>query len=98
MFQAGLPMRVLTDPAQTPGRRSFENLVAAVRRCIEAGLAPGHDDPFRLASLIWAADHGLILTRIWRPTFPWAPIDDLVGEMVNRLMGIGPAQPTRTRQ
>ena len=89
MFQAGLPIRVLTDPAQTPGRRSFENLVAAVRRCIEAGLAPAHDDPFRLASVIWAADHGLILTRIWRPTFPWAPIDDLVDEMVNRLMGIG---------
>jgi AcrR family transcriptional regulator len=88
MFQAGLPTQVLTDPAQTPGRRSFENLVAAVRRCIEAGLAPAHGDPFRLASLIWAADHGLILTRVWRPTFPWAPLDDLVDEMVNRLMGI----------
>lgn len=85
MFQAGLPP-IWEGPAQTPGRKSFENLVGAVRRCIEAGLAPPHDDPFRLASIIWTADHGLILARITRPTFPWAPIDDLVDEMVDRMM------------
>ena len=85
MFQAGLP-QIWEDPAQTPGRKSFENLVGAVKRCIEAGLAPPHDDPFRLASIIWTADHGLILARITRPTFPWAPIDDLVDEMVDRMM------------
>lgn len=88
MFEAGLPTEIWRDPAQTPGRRSFENLVAAVRRCIEAGVAPAHRDPFRLASLIWAAEHGLILARISRPTFPWGPIDELIDEMVNRLMGI----------
>lgn len=90
MFQTGLPLAVWSDPARTPGRRSFENLVAAVRRCVDAGLAPAHQDPFRLASLIWTADHGLILARISRPTFPWAPIDDLVDEMVDRMMAFGP--------
>jgi AcrR family transcriptional regulator len=89
MFQAGLPLRVWRDPAQTPGRRSFENLVGAVTRCIEAGVSPTHDDPFRLASLIWTAMHGLILARISRPTFPWAPMDDLVDEMVARMMAFG---------
>lgn len=87
MFQADLPHSLASDPASTPGRRSFENLVAAVRRCLDAGLAPAHDDPFRLASLIWAAEHGLVMARISRPTFPWRPTDALVDEMVTRLMG-----------
>jgi len=88
MFQAGLPLGVWADPAATPGRRSFENLVSAVERCIDAGLASKHDDPFRLASLIWTGMHGIILARISRPTFPWAAIDDLVDEMVNRMAGL----------
>ena len=93
MFQADLPLASTTDPRGTPGRRSFENLVAAVRRCLEAGLAPAHDDPFRLASLVWTAEHGLVLARISRPTFPWAPLDLLVDEMVARLMGLHPEGP-----
>lgn len=87
MFQAGLPLRVWGDPTQTPGMRNFQNLVAAVGRCIEAGLTPADEDPFRLGSLIWTAEHGLVSARISRPTFPWAPIDDLVDEMVDRMMG-----------
>jgi hypothetical protein len=59
-----------------------------VRRCLDAGLAPAHDDPFRLASLIWTAEHGLVLARISRPTFPWASIDALVDEMVTCMMGL----------
>lgn len=89
MFQVSLPLGVWADPARTPGLQSFENLVGAVRRCIEAGVAPKHEDPFRLASLLWTADHGLILARISRPTFPWAPIDELVDEMVGRMMAMG---------
>ena len=91
MFEADLPLALRAEPGATPGRRSFDNLVAAVRRCLEAGLAPAHDDPFRLASLIWAAEHGLVLARIARPAFPWAPIDTLVDEMVTRLMAFAPS-------
>jgi AcrR family transcriptional regulator len=87
MFQADLPLTLRDEPDATPGRRSFDNLVAVIRRCIEAGLALDHADPFRLATLIWTAEHGLVLARISRPTFPWAPIQVLVDEMVNRLMG-----------
>jgi AcrR family transcriptional regulator len=87
MFQADLPLSLRDAPEQTPGRRLFDNLVAAVRRCLDVGLAPAHDDPFRLASLIWTAEHGLVLARISRPTFPWASIDALVDEMVTRMMG-----------
>jgi len=88
MFQTDLPQVLATDPANTPGRRSFENLVAAVRRCLDAGVAPAHDDPFRLASLVWTAEHGLVLARISRPTFPWAPLDGLVDEMLTRMMAL----------
>jgi AcrR family transcriptional regulator len=86
MFQTDLPQATMADPAATPGLRAFDNLVAAVDRCLQAGLAPPHDDPFRLASLIWTAEHGIVLARIARPTFPWPPLDAFVDEMVNRIM------------
>jgi AcrR family transcriptional regulator len=88
MFQVALPPSLLASPNETPGRRSFQNLLAAVRRCIQAGVVPTHDDPFRLASLIWVGEHGLVLARLSRPTFPWAPINDLIDEMVDRLMAV----------
>jgi AcrR family transcriptional regulator len=88
MFQASLPQAtVANDPNATPGRRAFENLVAAVDRCLQAGVAPPHDDPFRLASLIWTAEHGIVLARIARPNFPWPPLNGFVDEMVDRIMG-----------
>jgi AcrR family transcriptional regulator len=88
MFQADLPLPLREEPAETPGRHAFDNLVAAVHRCLEAGCAPAHEDAFRLASLIWAAEHGLVLARMARPAFPWAPIDALVDEMVTRMMAL----------
>lgn len=87
MFQIPLPHVLASDPTRTPGRRSFENLVDAVRRCCRGGLTPPHDDAFRLASLIWASEHGLILAQTARPSFPWAPIESLVKELVDALMG-----------
>jgi len=89
MFQDDLPTALTDDPAATPGRRSFANLVAAVERCLQTGAAPPHDDPFRLASLIWTAEHGIVLARISRPTFPWAPLDALIDEMIDRMMALG---------
>ena len=73
-------------PAARPGdarSTTWFQLCGVVSRVASA---PAHDDPFRLASLIWTAEHGLVLARMSRPVFPWAPIDDLVDEMVTRLM------------
>jgi AcrR family transcriptional regulator len=98
MFQADLPLATVgVDPAATPGRQALDKLVAAVERCLQEGLAPAHDDPFRLASLLWAAEHGIVLARISRPTFPWAPIDPFVDEMVDRIMGF-PAHEAAARR
>lgn len=96
MFQNNLPAALPADPAATPGRRSFENLVAAVTRCLQAGAAPPHDDPFRLASLIWAAEHGIVTARLARPTFPWAPLDALVDEMISKMMTLADHRPDAT--
>jgi hypothetical protein len=89
------------DPEQARDRARHEhhpkpNLVAAVRHCLE-GLCEPHDHPFRLASLIWAAEHGLVLARISRPTFPWADIDVLLNEMVTRMMAFKSAPSRQTR-
>lgn len=94
MFQADLPQATVADDTNaTPGRRAFDNLVAAVERCLQAGLSQPHDDPFRLAALIWTAEHGIVLARIARPGFPWPPLDRFVDEMVDRIM----AFPQSTR-
>lgn len=69
MFHTDLPALLLDHPAETPGRRTFEYLVGAVTRCLQSGASPPHEDPFRLTSLIWAAEHGIVLTRTARPSF-----------------------------
>jgi WHG domain-containing protein len=100
MFQEDLPLAFANSLESTPGRPAFENLVSAVRRCLDAGLCASDGDPFRLASLIWTAEHGLVLARISRPLFPWTPLDDLVDEMVTRMDGVslGPYRPNRVNR
>jgi len=96
MFRADIPQAAITDePPTTPGRRALEKLVAAVQRCLESGNAPSHEDPFRLASLIWTAEHGIVLARIARPVFPWPPLEPFVDEMVDRIMAFPPTRAAR---
>lgn len=87
MFDIALVPRLAKDPDNTPGRRAFQLLVDAVQRCIDAGYARGCDDSFRLASQVWAAEHGLVSLRLSRPRFRWADLDGLVDDSVSRIMG-----------
>jgi len=58
-FEAGL----------LPGMRSFQSLVENVQECIDRGMfAP--DDPFRVATILWATVHGLTSLLISVPGFP----------------------------
>jgi hypothetical protein len=52
-----------------------------VARCQEAGLGARDRDAFRLASLVWVAEHGLVLAGIARPQFPWPRLEEMVDEM-----------------
>jgi hypothetical protein len=95
MFHQALAPSLAATPDDTPGRRAFQVLVRAVEACQTAGVATATGDPFRLASLVWAAEHGLVSLRLGRPQFPWADIDGLVDQAVTAIMGL-PSPPSRT--
>lgn len=89
MFEVEPPAR---DFALSPARPAFEALVRAVARCVDAGAARHGDDPFRLATLVWVALHGLALARIERSWFPWPPLDEMVDDLVRRVVGLDGAE------
>jgi AcrR family transcriptional regulator len=88
MFHLDLMPTLAASPADTPGRRAFQVLVRAVEACQAAGVATAPGEPFRLASLVWAAEHGLVSLRLSRPQFPWSDMDGLVDEAVTGVMGL----------
>jgi AcrR family transcriptional regulator len=88
MFNQAQPPSLAANPEDTPGRRAFQVLVRAIEACQTAGVATATGDPFRLASLVWAAEHGLVSLRLSRPQFPWADIDGLVDEAITEIMGL----------
>lgn len=88
MFHLDLMPTLAANPDDTPGRRAFQVLVRVVEACQAAGAATATGDPFRLASLVWAAEHGLVSLRLSRPQFPWSDIDGLVNEAVSGIMGL----------
>src|SRR5215468_4111726 len=94
MFHQALLPSLAATPDDTPGRRAFQVLVRAVEACQTAGVATATGVPFRLASLVWAAEHGLVSLRLSRPRFPWADIDGLVDQAVTAIVGL-PSTPTR---
>jgi AcrR family transcriptional regulator len=88
MFNQALLPSLAANPDDTPGRQAFQVLVGAVEACQTAGVATATGHPFRLASLVWAAEHGLVSLRLSRPQFPWSDIDGLVDEAVTGIMGL----------
>ena len=88
MFHLDLmPSLAAGDPEQTPGQRAFLALVGAVEACLGAAAGRPRHDPHRLASLVWATEHGLVSARLARPQFHWGALDGMVTEAVSRLMG-----------
>jgi len=89
MFHLDLmPSLASGDAEQTPGQRAFRGLLGAVEACLTAGVGRPHQDPNRLASLVWATEHGLVSARLARPQFHWGSLDGMVTEAVSRLMGL----------
>jgi AcrR family transcriptional regulator len=94
MFHLDLmPSLAAGDPVETPGQRAFRALRGAVEACLAADADRpdhpdrSHRDPHRLASLIWATEHGLVSARLARPGFAWGSLGGMVTEAVSRLMG-----------
>lgn len=54
------------------GLSGFNQVVAAVQRCMDAGaFEPG--DAFTVACTLWAGVHGMTSLLIAKPNFPWPP-------------------------
>lgn len=86
MFRAELAPGLALSFSEAPGRSSFESLVTAVGRCLHVEDGQPRADPRRLATAIWALEHGLVSLRLSRPRFPWPPIEELVSDSVRRLL------------
>ena len=71
------------DYSKLPGARSFMALVDNVQACMDAGKF-ARDDPVKVATVLWAAVHGMTSLRITIPSFP--TFDDADG-LLDRLLG-----------
>jgi AcrR family transcriptional regulator len=69
-------------------KRDFkESCVVAVRRCVDAGLAPERD-AFTTALDLMSAVHGCVSMRINRCDSPWPPFDEQLDRFLTGLVGL----------
>jgi AcrR family transcriptional regulator len=66
---------------------------AAIRRCMDAGLAP-QGDAETVALDLRTAVHGAVSLRVNQPELPWPPLEEQVDRFLTKLVGVPPAQPT----
>ena len=69
-----------------------ERTTAAIRRCMDAGLAP-RDDAQTVSLDLRTAVHGAVSMRVNQPELPWPPLQDQVDRFLTKLVGVPPAQP-----
>lgn len=83
------PMQAISPEKQEAtmalGERSFEKFLGVVRELAAAGrLRTGTAES--AAQVMWAACHGIVALLITRPTFPWAPPDELQKVMLEGIL------------
>jgi AcrR family transcriptional regulator len=88
MFGPDLPPTLAYDAPHSPSRQALQTLALSIARCQQAGVSRSGDDPAWLAILLWASVHGVVFLRLDRTRFPWPPLEDMVDELVQRLVGI----------
>ena len=82
----------LTDTSKGPrggftGAAAFGFLVDGVQACMQAGIARP-DDPFRVATNVWTALHGIVSLRGTAPHFPWPPLGRQLDDVLTGLVGL----------
>ena len=70
-----------------PGTEAFGLLVDGVAACMRAGVAPD-GDPFRVATNLWTALHGIVSLRSATPGFPWPALERQVDDVLAGLAGL----------
>ena len=71
--------------------RMATHTIAAIRRCMDAGLAPD-DDAETVALDLRTAVHGAVSLRVNQPELPWPPLEEQVDRFLTRLVGVPPAR------
>jgi AcrR family transcriptional regulator len=71
--------------------RMAERVTAAIRRCMDAGLAPPGDAE-TIALDLRTAVHGAVSLRVNQPELPWPPLEEQVDRFLTKLVGVPPAQ------
>ncbi len=87
LFESWNAHRVELPLSELPGSGVFSSLVDVVTAARPA--SPDEDVPL----LVWAGLHGIVSLRINKPSFPWPPAEQLVREMVARLVRAVPGDP-----
>lgn len=64
---------------------------AAIRRCMDAGLAP-HGDAATVSLDLRTAVHGAVSLRVNQPELPWPPLEEQVDRFLTKLVGVPPAE------
>jgi AcrR family transcriptional regulator len=64
---------------------------AAIRRCMDAGLAPRGDAGIVSLDLRIAV-HGAVSLRVNQPELPWPPLEEQVDRFLTALVGVPPAE------
>lgn len=70
------------DSVLEAGRRSFDNLRACVRACVEADMTRTTDVE-ELAQSLWAAVHGAVMLMIGKPGFPFIEQNRLIDSVLD---------------
>lgn len=92
IFETRQPAWIAPAPGSQVGMDAFQVLVDGVAACINAGVAaPG--DPFRIATDIWIALHGMATLRQRLPGFPWPDADEQVARILGAFTGIPDMRP-----
>jgi AcrR family transcriptional regulator len=66
-----------------------ERTTLAVRRCMDAGLAP-EDDAAAVSLDLRAAVHGAVSMRVNQPDLPWPPLEEQAERFLTKLVGVRP--------
>jgi AcrR family transcriptional regulator len=77
---------------QVMASAAFDNFVASVQTCVEAGVFTGEAP--ELALRLWAAAHGVAALLVAKPYFPWPPIEEFVERTIS-MAGLGLALESR---
>lgn len=70
--------------------RMATHTIAAIRRCMDAGLAPD-GDAATVALDLRTAVHGAVSLRVNQPELPWPPLEEQVDRFLTKLVGVPPA-------